>query len=325
MRRLTLLAGALVVPVVPLLIAAPAEAVDHVICVNMPAGTTCDDASPATITDAIALANVGTADDTILVGPGTYTDGPYVLNGSVHHLTLKGSGQGLTILEPPPGGVQTMVSANAATLQDVTVRLSATTPIGDQGVFASANAQLDHVTIDGPGSVSNTGLHLANGADAAFVSVQLPRTGGGRGVYGEGNTTLTDSDVTAGTAYGHSSSGLVDTISRVTLRAGTNGIVLDAGTVNVDNSVIDLGTGSGTGLLASNTNAGTAAKTINADHVTIVGGGAGSKGAWAWAARPTTLQTSAITMTSSIVTGPAVDLRADAGNDGAQGLSLIHI
>ena len=49
-----------------------------------------------------------------------------------------------------------------------------------------------------------------------------------------------------------------------------------------------------------------------------MGGGANSKGVWARATAPTAQQTSAITLDDSIVRGPAIDLVADASNNGSQ-------
>jgi hypothetical protein len=64
-RRLALVAAALVIPLLP---AAPAYAADHVICVGSPVGT-CDE-TLGTISLAIAAADLNVLDDTILVGPG---------------------------------------------------------------------------------------------------------------------------------------------------------------------------------------------------------------------------------------------------------------
>ena len=68
-----------------------------------------------------------------------------------------------------------------------------------------------------------------------------------------------------------------------------------------------------------NSNANTSPKAINANHVTIVGGAAGSKGAYAYAANANALQVSTIQLDNSVIRGPATDLVAIAGNNGAQG------
>jgi len=53
--------------------------------------------------------------------------------------------------------------------------------------------------------------------------------------------------------------------------------------------------------------------------VTIVGGAAGSKGAYAYAANQNALQLSTIQLDNSIIRGPATALAVMAGNNGAQG------
>ena len=127
---LPLAAAAALLPVLP---TAPAFAADHVICVGNPAGA-CD-ATAASIPAAILAANANAVADTILVAPGTYDDGPYYLNGSLHAVTLKGSGQGATVLTlPASAGADDYVAANHATLQDLTVKLAAATSSGDTGI-----------------------------------------------------------------------------------------------------------------------------------------------------------------------------------------------
>src|SRR3954454_19174142 len=90
MRLPAALLGALLVPVLPVLAAAPAHAATGTICVGaVPAGTACNATRP-TIPDAITLATSG---DLIRVGSGPYTDGPYLLPAGV---SLRGSGAGVS-------------------------------------------------------------------------------------------------------------------------------------------------------------------------------------------------------------------------------------
>ena len=322
MRRLVLLAGVLAAPVLPALVAAPASAVDNVICVNTTDASCTPGQDAATIGAGVVMANANSLDDTILVGPGTY-DGALQLDGSVHGLTLEGSGQGSTILTvSAPTAFQTFLLANHATVRDLTIQMSGSDPGNDAGLVTFNGAVVDHVTVDGTGTNNATGLR-AKVSQISNVSVLMPLADvNSRAVFTEGDTTITDAHVegTAGLVQSASSSSLVDAFSRVSIRANSGGIVTDGGTINVDDTVIDLGTSSNAvGIAAANFNNSTTVKTIDADHVTIVGGGTGSKGVWAYAARPTAKQTAIITLANSIVRGPVTDLVADAGNDGAQG------
>ena len=67
MRRLVLLAGALIVPLSPVLVVAPAHAADNVICV--------DDAEPEcvdTVEQAVNLANADAGGSMIAIHAGIY-------------------------------------------------------------------------------------------------------------------------------------------------------------------------------------------------------------------------------------------------------------
>lgn len=311
-----MLAAALIVPALPVLVAAPAYAVDNVICVGSPVGP-CDQ-TELTINLAILAATGNGVPDTIRVGAGTYTELPYVLNGTVEGITLEGSGAS-TILTMAPGLSQDYIWANRATVRDLTVLMETTTPSNDTGIDAFNGSVIENVTVDGSGATNANGLTLQQ-TQVTGSTVLMKLNGGSRAVFANGGVTVTDSSLTGDNAFNHSGSGSIDTISRSRLVVGTStGVVTDSGTVNIDNSVIDLGSSAGTGLRAANFNNSTSPKAINADHVTIVGGTTGSEGVWAWAARPTALQSSIVTLTNSIVRGPATSLVADASNDGAQG------
>jgi hypothetical protein len=210
------------------------------------------------------------------------------------------------------------VLANHASVQDLRIEMPVTTPTNDQGLWAFNAGTVSGVTVDGTGTSNTTGLHLST-STVTNSSVQMPLGSGTRGVFSTGGTTISDTIIRAAQAFDHSGANTTDTLSRVRMEAVTEGIVTDSGTVTVDDALIDLGSGAGAGLAAVNFNASTSLKAINANHVTVVGGGVGSKGAWAYAANPNALQTSTIELTNSIVRGPATDLVTDATNNGSQG------
>ena len=319
MRRLVILAGALVIPVLQ---ASPAAAATNVICVNNPVGVSCDQ-FVATIPLAITAAAANSVDDLILVAPGAYSDGPYTLNGLPNAVTLQGAGPGPTTLTLPAGGQQTYLVAFHATVANLTISMTATTSSNDVALSLD-HAVADHVTIDGTGTTNATGISAA-GSTIGFADVTgSPSSAGGfRAMYSGGGNTISDGSLTGSEALNFSDPGSSDTVSRMRLRSDYHAVSIDGGTINLDDSVIDLGASSGTGLLAQNGNPGTAAKTINADHVTIVGGAAASVGARAASLWPTVQQTSTITLTNSIVRGPATSLVADATNDGTPGANSV--
>jgi hypothetical protein len=314
-RRLALLASALLIPLLP---AAPAYAAAHVICVGSPAGS-CDQTA-ASIGAAITIADSNGQSDVILVGPGTYTDGPYNLDGSSNGLVLQGSGEGLTFLTLAANPLsQDYVSVYKATVRDLTITLNATSSSNDHGIHLF-DADAQHVTVDGTGTTNAEGVTISGLSHLEDSTIRLPLDTGGTGVYGDGGVVVQDSAITADYGYSHSGTGTPDTLSRLFITARTRGVVTDSGEVDIDDSVVDLGTAdNANGLVAANFNNSTATKTINADHVTIVGGGTNSRGAWAYAQTATAQQHSDITLSNSIIRGPATSILVAAENDGAQG------
>jgi hypothetical protein len=305
-RRLPVLAGA---ALVPFAVVVPAHAAAPVICVGNPAGP-CDDTA-ATIPAALSKAEANETGATILVGPGTYSDGPYYLDD----VTLKGSGQGQTIFTLPAStSKQTYLTAENSTVAGLTVKLAAADSSQDAGIFAWQGSDVHDVTVDGGGTYNATAL---KGYDATISSatVQMPLDTDAIGVSAEGGLTLTDSTITARTGFQHSGANETDRLARVRITTTGKGIATDSGTVEADSVLIDLGSSSGTGLSAVNYNNSTSAKGIVAHHVSIVGGGDDSQGAHAWAANPNVVQQSTIWFYSSIVEGPEKDMVVAAGTN----------
>jgi hypothetical protein len=316
MRKIPLLITALVFPAVPLLIAGPAHAAANVICVGNPVGP-CG-STVASIPAALIVANGNLLDDTILVGPGTYSDGPYSLNGGTHALTLKGSGVGTKLTLPASATGQSYVVADHATVRDLGIKLNTSMPDNDIGISASDGSTIANVTVDGTGVLNARGLAVST-TQITGSTVQMPGAGS-VGIYGNGAVTVSDSTVTADNGFSHSGPNSTETLSRLTFHVGAGyGVALDSGTVDIDDSVIDLGTGGGVGIQAANFNNSTDARVVHANHLTIVGGGANSRGVWSYAAAAGAKQTSVITMASSIVWGPSTSLVAQASNGGSVG------
>ena len=323
-RRLPLiLPVVLALPVLTALTAAAAPG-DNVICVNTAVAACTPGQSAASISAAIAQANSNSVADTILVGPGVYNDGPYVLVGTTTHaLTLKGANQGLTVLTlPPSASSQIYVNAQGATVQALSIVMAGGADSNDRAIQLSAGATVDHVTIDGTSTVNASGITSIN-STVVSSAIDMPPTSasGSRAIYSDGNTTVLDADMTASQGFARSGTGVADTLSRVSIRADYQAITVDGGTIDVDDVFIDLGASAGTGLFAGNYNAGVADKAINADHLTIVGGGTGSTGVHAWAARPEVPQNSTVNLSNSIIRGPATSLVTDAGNNGSMTVS----
>jgi hypothetical protein len=164
-RRLAVLTGAALVPVA---VVVPAHAATPVICVGNPTGT-CDDTA-ATIPAALTKAAANETGATILVGPGTYSDGPYYLDD----VTLKGSGQGQTILTLPAStSKQTYLTAENSTVEGLTVKLAAADSSQDTGIFVWQGSEAHDVAVDGAGTYNATAV-AGYDATISSASVSMP-------------------------------------------------------------------------------------------------------------------------------------------------------
>jgi hypothetical protein len=325
LRRLAIFAGLLTAAgTTGVLLSTPAYAADHIICVGAPAGVTCSETAaslPAAITTANANGANGTP-DIIWLAAGIYSDGPYALDDSGGPVTLRGSGQDSTkIAHVSDASASTYLNVQHATVEDLTIQMNATLSSGDTGLFAK-DSTVTSVTVTGTGTQDAWGMQVP-GSTVSGVTVQMAHTlaDGNHAMYSDGSSTVTDSTLVGTYGYVLAWVGLPDpvptgTLSRVSITADYRGIATDEGDVVVDDTLIDLGTGSeAVGLEAVNENAGETPKSITANHVTIVGGGATSVGAKAWATNGSVPQTSSITLTNSIISGPATSLDARADND----------
>ena len=286
-----------------------------------PAGAT----TQPTISAAIAAANSGPT--LILVGPNgasTYSDGPYTLGPGI---TLQGSGAGVgpgatALTLPANASPQTYVTVNGGTLRNLRVSMTGPNSTGDIGVEASGSAILDSVIIFGAtGLTDATGLRTQGSTiEATTVNV----IAGARRTPPCTRSAATPSPTTPGTVAGSASStrrATTDTVTRSTIQLAETAASVEAGTLNIDNSVIDLGSAGQTGLRAG-TDDSTGAASIDAKQLTVVGGGAGSRGVWASAAAAAV--TSSVMLANSIVRGSTHSLAASVSNGGTAATLTVH-
>jgi hypothetical protein len=272
-----------------------------------------------TIPEALSLAASGT---TIRLGPVSFSDGPYSPVGS--GVILQGSGAtgaGATVITLPASpSAQTYLTGAGGTIRNLRVVMAGADSASDQGISASNGSTVRMVVVIGSGTTSATGLRVG-GSTVLDATVNLTPGTSNRAVLGEGGNTFTDSTWNGQTGYVLSSpTGATDVLSRITIRGMTGngpGVWVDAGTLFIDDALINLGTSTGAGLRAANPSSAAFSRTINANHLTIGGGGAGSVGVLADATLPTAQQTSTVSLTNSIVYGPATSIRAVADNDGS--------
>ena len=286
--------------------AAPAQAAVGTICVGaVPAGTVCND-NRATIQAAIAVATAG---DTIRPAPGAaHTDGPYVLPTGVSLRGFgAGTGAGATKLSLPAGAQTYVTVTGPATVADVRVEM--TTGNGATGI-AATNATVDNVVVFGPGATNSNGLQ-AQGSQVHDATVNVTGGSGNTGIRSLGGNLLYADSTWNGGAVGFRLVSGTDFVSRVTVNLAQTAVSVEGGTLNIDDAVIDLGATGQTGVEARPTGGATTA-TVNANHLTVVGGAGGSRGVAADANGAGTLEAN-VTLTNSIVWGPTTSLVRLAG------------
>jgi hypothetical protein len=265
----------------------------------VPSGTTCT-TTATTIQNAITAATSGT---TIRVGSGAYADGPYVLPNQVS-LQGNGAGTGATATKLSlNAGAQTYVTANQGTVSDLRVDMS--TGNGATGIAASNGAIVDNVVIYGVSSTSSTGLQV-QGSQAHDVTVNVTGGSGNTAVKGMGGNSFLSESTWNGGAVGYRQVAGTDTVSRATVQLADTAVLVEGGTLNIDDSVLDLGATGTRGLLAHPTGP---AATVAANHLTVVGGAPTAAGVMADA----TDGLINLTLTNSIVRGPGESLSSVAG------------
>ncbi len=288
--RLALLLGALVVPALPLLAAAPAQAAaPYIICINRPGDTDCD-ARPTTIEVALQVAQIDGLDSVIRLGPGTYADGPYVFDGTVSPLTIQGSNNGAgpnaTLLKG--GAAAPYATATDVTIRNLRIEVSGS---GATGLALSAGSIAQNVIVaDDPAAVA---------ANAVGISLEDARVGSSTvSLYrGAGNTGIRQ---VSGPAV----------VSRTSLRVSGTGVAAQGGPLAIDNSVLNLDVSGQVGLRAD------AGSTVDARHLTVVGGAGGSRGVLASSSDAA----AAVTLVNSIVHGPTDSVAAS----GAAASVVVH-
>jgi hypothetical protein len=312
---------------------APATALADTFCVNEPACTGIPKASlQAALSDA-----AGGEFTVVEVGPGTYS-GPFAAPDP--DIQIVGAGAGQTILtapaNPAPGIVMVLQAPNTE-LQGVTIEMATANSSGDIGLNLSNGAAASGVAVSAGAGADNVSGVRVTGGGATFRdgSVTLPFDSP------SGNTAIPISssdavieDVTVSAMQGITVSntfGEEVVVSRAHLaikpapiQAGS-GISADGGSVAIDNTLIDLGSGPGfgsrEGLLAANFNQSSVPIDFTGEHLTIVGGDTSGKGARVVGDSTASGEDASIQLENSIISGP--DIPAEVLADNGESATLV--
>jgi hypothetical protein len=344
------------------MLAVPAFANATVYCVGGPS-TGCDvvESNDSTgLQTALTAAQAGTGGDTVKVGSGTYSTtspaGFHYSNSGSGVTVIGGVGGGTTTISvPDPGSVPASyteyyglrIYGPGSSISNLTVHLPnpADPPNTNQAFFGisaeGANSTVDSVTVSGPSGIAynGTGALMTSGTlSNSTIAMPLVTPGiASRGVWvlqsNPGALNLAGDIITGSYAVendNQSATGAVD-INRSTLHASQRGILAEASTVHVADSIIDLGAfQDATGLIVGYSNQFTAVPShATASGTTIYGSGNFSTGAkvFAYDANtpinpmdpPLPPDSSTLTLTGSIIrlTGSsAVALERDVDNGG---------
>ncbi|HCB07714.1 MAG TPA: hypothetical protein DEQ43_26265 [Nocardioides bacterium] len=282
---------------------------------------------------AITLINGDVA--TILVGPGVYKDGPYDLKPGT---TLKGSGSGtgsmatLVTLDAPPSPQSTpYIKANNATVGTLRVQLASGSSTGSVGLSLTGGASVRNViAVGSAGATGAVGVETTSSV-LDQVTLYFGQAADTTAVLAHGGNTLADSTWNGVTAYRQNATTGTDKISRVVLRGTDTGASVEAGLLNIDNSLVDLGSSGTVGITAVPTAPATAS-TVEARQLTVVGGAApvgGSASSWGVLANGSkatagTLRTATVTLANSVVVGPGKAVDTRPGTYGQAKLTVLN-
>ncbi len=203
-----------------------------------------------------------------------------------------GTGASATRLGLTANGQTGVTVSGGGTVADVRVELGTFT--GATGITAT-NATVDNVVVFGPGSVNAIGLQ-AEGSQVHDATVNVTGGAGNTGIRSLGANLLYSDSTWSGGAVGYRLVSGTDAISRVTVQLAQTAISVEGGTLKIDDSVLDLGPTGATGLRSQGATTG--------NHLTVVGGGAGSQGV---------MSEGTVALTNSIIRGPATSLVAAGG------------
>ena len=247
----------------------------------------------AALTAAQATSSVA---DTVRIDAGSYSEANllYSTGISTNTINVIGDGPTLTLLTIPNTTGSVTGLTIFAPLGSSVSSLGMTIPSnadsnGDTGIVLGGGAVFGHnLKVDGPSASNDTGVLLGAGSGLDTSTIDLPfASPANRAVYNATDgSTVTDSILHADTGIRHGGAVTTDaiTVNRVSIQADEAGLSEDSGTVNVRNSLIDLGTSAGAvGVQAANFNNGTLGLRANLDGLTIVGGGSNSTGVQAQA------------------------------------------
>src|SRR5262249_10878262 len=146
------------------------------------------------------------------------------------------------------------------------------------GIDLGGEAVFGHdLLVTGPAATDDRGISVSGQASFDTSAINLPSGADNAAVFAETAGSIADSTLSAD--VGITGSGINLSVDRTTIHATGSGAVFDSGTLNLNDSIVDLGSSNGAvGVQAANFNNGATAMHANLDGDTIAGGGGNSTG-----------------------------------------------
>jgi len=316
MRRAAVIAP--LAAVAALVLPAAASADDY--CVNT--ATTCThNYNDTQLQDALADAGTSNAEDNVIVGPGNYTNGPFSYTSFGQPVHVIGAGSDQTKLAAPfQTGQQRILDMEASGTGSTVSGLGIQIPDDpgsasdfDVGLYLRI-ADASDIKVTGTSAPQySTGVILDAGSSLSNATVLMGSTQQGVGVFGVSSPAkVVDSRIAAVIGIYN---GTDLTARRLDITASQSGFEATGGTTTMSDSLVNLGSSGGTGLKVGSTNP--VDVTLDADHLTVVGDGSGSKGVRAYAdvGFGATSSTSTVNLSNSVLSGQQNSIVREADSD----------
>jgi hypothetical protein len=330
-RRISLIAG---VAAVVAVFALPEFAGATVYCVPDNTVDPSCQTPQAGIQSALDAAESNAGDDTVRIGPGTFTGTPF--NGFSYlagdgRVSIIGAGQGQTTLTVPPDAGTTFTvnqvlglddSGGGSSVSDLSVALP--TP-SNNDIFGSQyrgvvlfKGEATRVTVTAPVThINSYGFWVMDGPvtiSDSTVSHPLDASSNQIGVLADAEVSIEDSTITANhgvlirnqPAANHN-------LIRTSVASSSYGISVDTGTINLASSEINLGSFNGKGVQTIGDDGVAETATLNLDHATIAGTHSSFEGVVVRANDSSAADTRTATITNSVISA-AVPIERQALN-----------
>ena len=311
----------------------PAVAAATIYCVpDLAVDGTCQTAH-ADLQSALNAADANAGNDTVRLGMGTFTAatsaGFTYLTGN-GNVSIIGKGEAQTTVTVPPdvGGVFSVNnvflidgSGGGSSISDLTVSIP--TPGGGPDASDQYRAvevttgTIDQVTVTAAATPTNGYGFWLNGATTTLddTTVNFPSPGAQNAVITNGTAAVAieDSNLTALAPVYLRTAGSVNTIKRTRITSlGSYGVDIERGTLNLESSLIDLGSIATTGARSGGSAGAAETAALNLDHATIVGTNASATGVQVQASDATAADTRTATITNTVISGPGTPIRRNA-------------